>query len=101
VSIAITQNFIPCAHLASALRFLRDRPEQVSGFSSSVKDPYNEFTQQLRKLHPYELSEALTEMTPHQNHRKRKWDDLVQGKNCEKPFSFGFAEMSDSDDDVP
>ena len=98
-SIAITQNFIPYAHLASALRFLRDRPEQVSGFSSSVKDPYSEFIQQLQKLHPFKLSKALAEITPHQ--RKRKWDDLVQGKKCEEPFGFGFAEMDDSGDDIP
>ncbi len=38
--IALTQNFVPKSHLADVLSFLRDRPEQVSGFDKAVTDPY-------------------------------------------------------------
>ncbi|KAL1997575.1 hypothetical protein VTN02DRAFT_1436 [Thermoascus thermophilus] len=41
--VAITQNFIPRAHLPAALDFLRNKPDQVSGFRRDVADPYGLF----------------------------------------------------------
>lgn len=37
-SIAVTQNFVSRTNLAKVLRFLRERPEQVSGFGCGIQD---------------------------------------------------------------
>ena len=76
-SIAITQNFVPRGHLADALDFLRNKPEQVSGFGNGVLDPYRTFVSKLREAHPIILDEAMIEMEKMQT-KKRKWDDLVR-----------------------
>ncbi|KAL8694048.1 MAG: hypothetical protein Q9218_001226 [Villophora microphyllina] len=102
-SIAITQNFVPEAHLVNALAFLRDKPDQVSGFRSSVKDPYNLFTTKLNESHPALLEKGLSELERVQLGKKRKWDELI-GTDGEEgarsnSFSFGFGE--DDDAEVP
>lgn len=100
-SIAVTQNFVPRAHLANALAFLKDKPEQVSGFRSDIKDPYILFTARLEEKHPDWLREGLAEMSKMQAGRKRKWEELVQAGGDEGPdrngFSFGFGEGDEED----
>lgn len=104
-SIAITQNFIPEAHLANALGFLRDRPQQVSGFGNDVEDPYSLFTARLRKTYPALFEKGLSELERLELGKKRKWDELV-GVNGEegargKDFGFGFGLGDDDDAEVP
>ena len=84
-SFAITQNFVPRAHLPHALDFLKNKPDQVSGFKNDMQDPYGTFVARLREAHPEALDEALTEM--YQLHRKkRKWDEVIKNKtNGEEP----------------
>ena len=78
-SFAITQNFVPRGHLPDALDFLKNKPEQVSGFKNDMQDPYMAFVAQLRETHPEALEEALTEM--YQLHRKkRKWDEVIKNE---------------------
>ena len=78
-SFAITQNFVPRGHLPDALDFLKNKPDQVSGFRNDVQDPYGAFVNGLREAHPEALEEALTEM--YQLHRKkRKWDEVIENK---------------------
>lgn len=105
-SIAITQNFIPETHLSAALSFLRDKPNQVSGFRSEVVDPYEAFVESLRDQHPELLEVALSEMATKDTAvaKKRKWDEVVavgdeQEANGGDGFSFGFA--GDEDEEVP
>ena len=100
-SVAITQNFVPRAHLANALAFLKDKPDQVSGFQADVKDPYHLFTMRLEEKHPQYLHEGLAEMSKQQMGRTRKWEELVQATEANGPkgngFSFGFGDGDDED----
>ena len=94
-SIAITQNFVPQAHLGKVLAFLRNRPDQVSGFRDDVKDPYRKFVEKLQKFHPNFLDEALLKMEQMRPAGKRKWEHIKGSSedNADaKEFSFGFGE---------
>ena len=97
-TIAITQNFVPKAHLANALAFLRDKREQVSGFKNDVKDPYALFVEKLGEKHPELLEEGLAGMEKLQAGKKRKWDELIEAEG-DKVFGFGFG--NSDDEDVP
>ncbi|PQE19928.1 F-box and domain protein [Rutstroemia sp. NJR-2017a BVV2] len=102
-SIAITQNFVPRAHLSGVLGFLRDKPDQVSGFKKEVTDPYGMFVEGMRKAHPELLEDALKELERKIEGRKRKWDVAVAKDDADGEgtggFSFGFGD--DSDAEVP
>ena len=102
-SIAITQNFVPEAHLKEVLLFLRDKPDQVSGFRGDIGDPYRLFVERLKTKHPELLEKALRRIGV-QNGKKRKWEELVQGHSVHENgeaqgngFAFGFG---DDDDDL-
>lgn len=101
-SIAITQNFVPKAHLTQVLGFLKDKPDQVSGFRSDVDHPYETFVEKLQELHPDDLREALVEMETMSQGRKRKWSQVIKGdkglESGNQDFSFGFG---DEQQDVP
>ncbi|KAL8650620.1 MAG: hypothetical protein Q9226_005071 [Calogaya cf. arnoldii] len=97
-SIAITQNFVPKAHLTNALAFLKYKPDQVSGFKNDVKDPYELFVANLKEKEPELLKMGLADL---ERGRKRKWEELTgangnEGGGC-KPFSFGFGDGDDED----
>ena len=103
--IALTQNFVPVSHLSEVLEFLRDRPEQVTGFKKEVEDPYGLFVGRLREQQPELLTAALKELEQKQIRKKRRWDMAVgNGVEEDQPqkkgsgFSFGFG---DEDDEVP
>ena len=68
---------MPRGHLPDALDFLKNKPEQVSGFKSDVQDPYRTFVAKLREVHPTILDEALIELKKPQR-KKRTWDELVR-----------------------
>lgn len=95
-SIAITQNFVPRAHLANALAFLKDKPEQVSGFNSDIKDPYALFAGMLGAKHPDLLREGLARLEQVQANKKRKWDEVVKADG-EEGFGFGFGDEEDEE----
>jgi hypothetical protein len=101
--VAITQNFVPRSpnlrHLTEVLSFLRDKPEQVTGFSGDVPDPYGLFIDRLREAHPDLLEQAL-EALQKKGQKKRKWDEAIGGADEEQSagFSFGFGT---DDDDIP
>lgn len=99
-AIAITQNFTPRAHLAAALDFLKNKPEQISGFKDDVKDPYAVFVSKLKERHPDLLEQVIKESAI--EGKKRKWDEVVQEETSEAKgaaFSFGFGD--DDNNDVP
>lgn len=105
-SIAITQNFIPRAHLGAALGFLSNKADQVSGFRRDIQDPYQRFVSGMQKAYPDLLAQAQEELQGRAEGKKRKWDDIVHGKtgvseeqSAEGDFSFGFGD--DSDAEVP
>jgi hypothetical protein len=94
-SLAITQNFVPRRKLADVLRFLRDSPDQVSGFRGDVDDPYSLFVERLREAMPDVLDEALTEMDKAAQPKKRRWEEMTKVDDDEGGFSFGFSHDDD------
>ncbi|KAL3453637.1 hypothetical protein BJX65DRAFT_128839 [Aspergillus insuetus] len=106
-AIAITQNFIPRAHLTAALDFLSNKADQISGFRKDVTNPYDQFVAKMQESHPELLQTALDELKKKSEGKKRKWDEIVHGKtNADSiepvsgGFSFGFG-GDDSDVEVP
>ncbi|KAI1345164.1 Clavaminate synthase-like protein [Xylariaceae sp. FL0016] len=100
--IALTQNFVPKSHLADVLSFLRDKPDQVTGFLKTIGSPYDLFVERLRLHHPQALDEALEELDRRGHNKKRKWEEVVGSKsNVEENegFSFGFAD--ELDEEIP
>ncbi|KAL8774705.1 MAG: hypothetical protein Q9209_000644 [Squamulea sp. 1 TL-2023] len=95
-SIAITQNFVPRAHLAKVLAFLKNKPEQVSGFKSDMNDPYDLFVSRLKKKHLDLQREGLTEVESLRGGKKRKWEELIGSTRDQRltscGFSFGFGD---------
>ena len=103
-SIAITQNFVPEAHLSNVVAFLKDKPDQVSGFPKDVSDPYELFMTKLRDRYPESLEKALLQLAFVKSGQKRKWNELTnvhendEAQNDEsRGFSFGFSD-GDGDD---
>ena len=98
-SLAVTQNFVPEAHLVKVLDFLKNKPDQVSGFADGVADPYKLFVKGLSDSHAELLAKALKTMEKVKEGKKRKWDDLVMVNvsemNRPEPgggtFGFGFG----------
>ncbi|RAL02950.1 putative F-box and JmjC domain protein [Aspergillus ibericus CBS 121593] len=107
-AIAITQNFIPRAHLSAALDFLSNKADQVSGFRKDVHNPYERFVAQMQESHPELLQQAQEELKKKYEGKKRKWDEIVHGTPEQDAagategggFSFGFGDDG-SDVEVP
>ncbi|KAI0136524.1 hypothetical protein BJ170DRAFT_677395 [Xylariales sp. AK1849] len=104
--IALTQNFVTNSqrHLAQVLSFLKNKPNQVTGFSRDIHSPYQLFVERLRETQPNLLAEALAEMERKSAGKKRRWEEAVGSKeeihDTAGGFSFGFGDDLD-DDDVP
>lgn len=101
-SIALTQNFVPRKRLADVLRFLKDSPDQVSGFKDDVADPYGLFVERLRKVHPELLDNALKELEIASQVKLSKWDKIIKAVEKDEPggsFNFGFGGDEYSDDE--
>lgn len=100
-SIAITQNFVPRTKLVDVMRFLRDCPEQVSGFRDTVTDVFGLFVSGLAKRFPELLQKASSALESGGSARRGKWEALTSqehsgGAGSGGGFSFGFGE-SDSE----
>lgn len=103
--IALTQNFVPESHLVEVLSFLRDRPEQATGFKKGIEDPYSLFVSRLGEQRPELLADTLKELNQKQGRKRRRWDMAV-GHSTEEDqpqkkgtgFSFGFC---DDEGEVP
>lgn len=100
-SIAITQNFVPRSHLSAVLSFLRDKPDQVSGFKKEVENPHETFVKCMQRDYPVLLEQGLAELKKSEG-KKRKWDELVHSDegNSSGGFSFGFVGDGDSDEEI-
>ncbi|GAM82755.1 hypothetical protein ANO11243_007410 [Dothideomycetidae sp. 11243] len=102
-SIALTQNFVPRHSLHDVLAFLRDRPDQITGFRD-VEDPYALFVEKLREKEPALLEEALAKLE--RKGKRGKWEELVAKPSDDDVnaagdgFSFGFGADDDDDDDA-
>ena len=96
-AVAITQNFVPESRLSAALDFLRQKPDQVSGFRKEVEDPAGLFIRRLQESRP-NLVDGLQMVIQ----RKRKWQDLVhdEPEQVEEQggFAFGFDDDIEEED---
>jgi len=101
-AIAITQNFMPKTHLNAALDFLKNRPDQVTGFKKDVASPYHLFIERLQDYDHALLEKALRDISPTAEHKKRKWDEAIHNEkeegSAQGGFSFGFGGDDESDD---
>ncbi|KAL1835617.1 hypothetical protein VTJ49DRAFT_6335 [Mycothermus thermophilus] len=106
--IALTQNFVPEAHLGGVLSFLKDKPDQVSGFKADVADPYGLFVSRLRDQRPDLHEEGLRQLAE----KKRRWDAVVgngdvddseqpQKKSAGFTFGFGFGDDEEEEEEIP
>ncbi|KAK9471614.1 uncharacterized protein V1510DRAFT_419782 [Dipodascopsis tothii] len=91
-TVALTQNFVPVPHARRVLRFLRDRPDQISGFaddddadcgSSAVYDMFRE------ALRGSAEAALLPDGVLDDVAAPSRWQQLVEAR--EAAFSFGFA----------
>ena len=103
-SIAITQNFVPEAHLVNVLDFLKNKADQVSGFRKEVANPFELFVHKMEESYPELIAKALAKLKKVGSSKKRKWEELVNGReidvaNSSEGFSFGF--LNGNDEDVP
>ena len=105
-SIAITQNFVPEAHLANVLEFLAHKFDQVSGFRRDIENPYELFVEKMQEAHPGLLENGLNDIVrqdQNQQGKKRKWELLVKSDYEDQiqaeTFSFGFG--GDEEEKVP
>uniref|UniRef100_K3X1S1 JmjC domain-containing protein n=1 Tax=Globisporangium ultimum (strain ATCC 200006 / CBS 805.95 / DAOM BR144) TaxID=431595 RepID=K3X1S1_GLOUD len=81
-SIAITQNFACTGNLKGVLRFLQDKPDQVSGLSCEMRPQLNGLFHDALKTHQPELFARVTKELDDEyerKHRKSKWELLLQG----------------------
>ncbi|KAI9337805.1 hypothetical protein BDR26DRAFT_838504 [Obelidium mucronatum] len=64
-SIAITQNFVNDCNLTEVLRFIREKPDQVSGYGSGEKacslanTLYSRFSAALQETHPHVVQQEI------------------------------------------
>ncbi|KOS18820.1 F-box protein [Escovopsis weberi] len=107
--IALTQNFVPqspsLSLLCEVLAFLRDKPDQVSGFPRHVENPFELFSERLGQGYPSLLQRGL-ELADRKAGKKRKWDVAVgrdeegqQGAGPDAAFSFGFGDLDDLEEE--
>ena len=104
-SIAITQNFVPEAHLTEVMDFLKNKPSQVSGFNKNLEDPYELFVQKMKETYPDLLRQALCDLEQPKQKKKRKWEDLKndnhQNGHASAAESFSFCFQNGDDDNIP
>lgn len=111
--IAVTQNFVGEANVSTVLRFLRDRPEQVTGFKRTRDSDHEAgdgtefelFKHHLRSSHPEMFARAMQELDIHdaKQAKRSKWEQVTETNlggslsGHTEGFSFGFN-PEDSDD---
>jgi hypothetical protein len=92
-------------HLAQVLSFLKDKPDQVTGFSKDIVSPYDLFVGRLREKQPELLDQALEAMERKAAGKKRRWEEAVgaqeEADSAAGGFSFGFGGDDLDDDEIP
>ena len=81
-TLAITQNFVSEENLIQVLKFLKEKPDQISGYKG---DLYNDFLERLKIEHP----DIWCEVKQHPDFyasKKGRWADLT----LDAPKGFGF-----------
>ena len=90
--------------MASVLHFLRDKPDQISGFSKDVDNAFELFRDRLRERMPEVLDEALVKLEKMSKGPKGRWEELTkpqEADGADTGFTFGFGGDDDDCDDIP
>ncbi|CAG8785458.1 24291_t:CDS:2 [Gigaspora margarita] len=96
-SIAITQNFVGLHNLSNVLKFLREKPEQISGFSSdswpSCKTIHETFCKKLQEVYPGLLEKLELHNDSHKDkdNKPSVWEQIKKPDDAEKGFTFNFS----------
>ena len=98
-AVAVTQNFVPRAHLGNVMDFLSEKKEQVSGFADDVTDPHGLFLNGLGREFPGLLAEverSRESCRSAQGKERTKWEEITSGEkdvgeDLGGSFSFGFG----------
>ncbi|CAG8591558.1 21785_t:CDS:2 [Cetraspora pellucida] len=93
-SIAITQNFVGLHNLSNVLKFLREKPEQISGFSSgswSCKTIHEIFCKKLQKVYPGLLEKLELCNDSYKDNKPSIWEQIKKPNDAEKGFTFNFS----------
>ncbi len=87
VNVAFTQNFVSREGLPHALRFLRDRPQAISGVpAEDAPTLLARFRDALAAAEPAELARADAALDA-ERPRPGKWARAVADADGERPFS--------------
>ncbi|TPX48699.1 hypothetical protein SeLEV6574_g01897 [Synchytrium endobioticum] len=95
-SIAITSNFTPSYSLPTVLRWLKDRPDQVSGYRGH--DLYSDFVDAVKRKRPDLLpfhtstNHGTAPLTSHHD------DNTWQSSDSTRQFKFDFSNPDHTDD---
>ncbi|GES79792.1 F-box protein At5g06550 [Rhizophagus clarus] len=104
-SIAITQNFVGTWNLKNVLLFLRDKPHQISGFSSLVwpncEDIYNDFCVKFEKFYPEVLEKLELDNSENEKKKEKKrsslWEQLKGSDDQKERKGFTFGIFDDEE----
>jgi hypothetical protein len=81
-SLAITQNFVSEENIVQVLRFLKNKPAQISGYKGNL---YEDFVEKLKTEHP-DIWDNVQQQDDLYASKRGKWAELT----LEAPNSFGF-----------
>jgi hypothetical protein len=84
-TIALTQNFVNEENIQEVCRFLRNKPEQVSGYKGNL---YTDFMESLATQYP-EIFKQIQQNEQEFISKKRKWENLA--KDADSGFKFNFS----------
>lgn len=90
-SIAVTQNFVCKGNVKGVLRFLKDKPDQVSGLSYDKRpELINNFREALEEQQPELLAAVDKEWEDEfeRKNRKSKWELLLQGNSTQQQATY-------------
>jgi hypothetical protein len=94
-AVAVTGNFLPRPQLGYVMDFLKNKPDQISGFCDMEIDVYELYSRCLRELDPKAYEEGLASQHALEAARAAKWSKITADKST---FSFGFAGDEDEEE---
>lgn len=95
-AVALTGNFLPRPQLGYVMDFLKNKPDQISGFCDSDVDVYDAFTRCLRDHDSDAYTAGLAGQRAIESARAAKWSRVTAEKTA---FSFNFGGDDDDDDE--
>ncbi|CCI45803.1 unnamed protein product [Albugo candida] len=89
-SIAITQNFISVGNVKSVLRFLSEKPDQVSGCAHEIRPKLSSMLKELLMQHEPTLMAQIEKEMRTSEEKRTQWGNVLKDQSFN--FSFQFEE---------